>query len=70
MTVGNVFSDTNNNCWTVLRTTSGPATITILNDYPDCEGCVTQNGCNWEAECCSRGPDIKIYSDLGFLLVQ
>ena len=64
--VGNVFSDTNNNCWTVLRTTSGPATITAANDYPDCDGCVTQNGCNWEAECCSGGPDNKIYSDLGF----
>ena len=63
--VGNVFSDTNNNCWTVLRTTSGPATITAANDYPDCEGCVTNNGCNWETECCVNGPDNKIVSDLG-----
>lgn len=63
--VGNVFSDTDNNCWTVLRTTSGPATITSANDYTDCEQCVTQNGCNWETECCSGGPDNKIFSDLG-----
>jgi hypothetical protein len=63
--VGNVFSDTDNNCWTVLRTTSGPATITAANDYPDCEGCVTNNGCNWDTECCSGGPDNKIFSDLG-----
>jgi hypothetical protein len=65
MTVGDVFSDGDNNCWTVLRSFTGPATVTYTSGWGSCEDCVTNNGCNWDTECCSGGPDNKIFSDLG-----
>lgn len=66
MTVGDVFADGDNNCWTVLRSFTGPATITYTGGFTDCEQCVSVYGCNWETECCSGGPDNKIVSDVGF----
>jgi len=65
MTVGDVFSDGDNNCWTVLRSFTGTATVVYNSGWGSCEDCVGSLGCNWEAECCSGGPDNKIYNDLG-----
>ena len=40
------FTDTSNNCWTVVAATSGPATITANGlEYPDCGTCLTDYPC-------------------------
>jgi hypothetical protein len=63
---GDVFSDNDNRCWTVLGDDPGPATITFAGGFTDCEQCVNVYGCNWEVECCSGGPDNKIINDVGY----
>ena len=66
LSAGDVFIDDNDNCWSVLGTTTGTVDV-IFNTYvgTDCQECINAFGCYWLAECC-EGSGTIIVNDLGF----
>jgi len=67
LNIGDVFSDTDGNCWEIDAPKAGPGTVTFSQGFSnDCNSCMENVGCNWEVLCCTGGPDTKIVNDLGF----
>jgi hypothetical protein len=64
LSIGSIFVDTDNNCWEVIDYAVDAVSITYSSGGgKNCEECIQNNGCNWEAECCTTSSTI-IVNDL------
>jgi hypothetical protein len=67
LSVGDVITDTDNNCWLVTDSTTGTPTVTFGNYIgTDCQECINEFGCFWRVDCCENGPDVQVVNDLGY----
>jgi hypothetical protein len=67
LSAGDVFVDTNGNCWAVTTPSTGSPTVTF-DTYvgKDCRECMEIYGCVWEIQCCPGYSFTDYVSDLGW----
>jgi hypothetical protein len=66
LSIGSIFVDNFDNCWEVIDYAMDTENIIYSSGGgKDCETCIADYGCNWEAQCCTTSSTI-IVNDLAW----